>query len=636
MPDSQAGVGGDSLESSVGHVDATPLRSLAQLGLFDWDLDANRLTWSDELYRIYGYQPGGLSLSLDSFMSHVHPDDRTRVREAVAQTLHGEGAFHHLERICRCDGEWRVVESRGRLVTDSEGNGKRLIGACMDVTDLERSDLLLRTILASIPDAIIVVDVQGEIVLANPATSTMLQIQTDCVGQIADQVLPCLRVFRDYTGAWPTALDDMSAMGRLPHELAIVRADGSEFPAEITIHKMACEQCNLNVIVVRDVSESKTLREQLAFAQRMEAIGRLAGGIAHDFNNLLTVIVGSNDLVLLQTPPDSPIHEHALAIQDAAKRAANLTKQLVAFSRRQVMNAQVLDTNELIRGAQLLFSRVLGNDINFQCDLSEDLQPIEADPGQLEQVLLNLIINARDAMPRGGTMSLSARNCPGVPGDPQRSWVELRLTDTGTGIAAEVLPRIFEPFFSTKDASQGSGLGLAVAHGIIEQMGGRIYVDSAPGEGTTMRILLPVTRNADRSPICDMPTIRGGHETILVVDEDEAVRSIVRRALAVHGYHVLSAAGPREALDIARELSTKIELLVTDAILPSMTGEQLAAILRGTIPDLCVIYMSGNAPLPPLENESSTDKDMFLSKPFFPADLAHAVREHLDRREPKP
>ncbi len=389
--------------------------------------------------------------------------------------------------------------------------------------------------------------------------------------------------------------------------------------------------------VATDITARKRLEEQLAQAQKMEAVGRLAGGVAHDFNNLLTVILGSVELLLDGLEPGHPVQPNAEEIRRAAERAAMLTRQLLAFSRKQVLLPVVLDLDRVVLDGTRMLRHLIGEDIELITLIEASGASVKADPTQLTQVILNLAINARDAMPHGGTLTVRttttsfdeayAATHPGVaPGD----YVTIAVTDTGHGIAPEVLPHIFEPFFTTKPAGLGTGLGLATSYGIVEQSGGHIMLESEPGRGTTFFVHLPRVGDAAGEPGSRTAGSRGGQETILLVEDDEMVRIVASISLRAKGYQVIEAANGQEALALAAAHSGPIHLLVTDVIMPQLGGMELAARLAHTRPDTRVLYTSGYTHDPVVLQGASGAESAFLPKPYVGEMLARRVRELLE------
>jgi signal transduction histidine kinase len=389
----------------------------------------------------------------------------------------------------------------------------------------------------------------------------------------------------------------------------------------------------------RAAQEKALLQEQLRQTQKMEALGQLAGGVAHDFNNMLTIITGYSELVLNCMGEDDPLYRDVRAIKEAGHRAAALTGQLLTFGRRHVMQYRTLDLNRAVEKAGDMLQRMIGEDIHLELRLQEGLYYVRTDPGQFDQLLLNLAVNARDAMPRGGRLTLSTHNleldkpCTSrfVNLEPG-SYACLRVADTGTGIGEEILGRIFEPFFTTKEKGRGTGLGLSMAYSIVTQSGGQIDVSSQPGEGTVFAIYLP---KAEGVPEPEVERLYGpeerllGNEIILLVEDEDVVRDLARRILHDHGYDVLEARQGEEALALAELHGGPIHLLLTDVVMPKMSGRQLAEHLGPRWPDMKVLYMSGYTDDAILRYGVREEEVSFLQKPFSSEGLVAKVRQVL-------
>ena len=404
---------------------------------------------------------------------------------------------------------------------------------------------------------------------------------------------------------------------------------------------------NLGVAIVQVLKRQRAehalnlSQEQLRQAQKMEAVGRLAGGIAHDFNNLLTAILGYGELLLSQPEARGPMGEDLQAMMDAGRKAADLTGQLLAFSRKQVLEPTVLELNALVRKTESLLRRVIGEDINLISRLDPEVPAIRADPGQLSQVLMNLSVNARDAMPTGGTLTVRTSSVDSdeytpTPGDgvPPGRYALLTVSDTGSGMDDETLSRIFEPFFTTKGPGKGTGLGLSKVYGIVKQSGGIIQVASQPTGGTTFKVYLPVAEGEEAAVHADSQEAespRGG-ETVLVVEDDKSVRKLAVRVLRRQGYEVLVAAGPEEALRIHEDHEGPINLLLTDVVMPQMSGKVLFERLTATDPHLAVLFMSGFTEEIVSKHGVLEEGISLLRKPFLPTDLCSQVRETLEKQ----
>ncbi len=383
--------------------------------------------------------------------------------------------------------------------------------------------------------------------------------------------------------------------------------------------------------MLTDITERRQLQAQFAQAQKMETVGRLAGGVAHDFNNLLTVINGYAEFALAEIPEGDPLREMVQEIYDAGQRASGLTRQLLTFSRRQVVQLVSLNVNVVAEQMQKMLQRLIGEDIRMTFDLDPGLWSVKADAGQLEQVIMNLAVNARDAMPGGGTLVVTTRNIEGD--NPADDVVLLAVADTGVGMDEATQARLFEPFFTTKKPGQGTGLGLATVYGIVSQAGGRIECSSAPDRGTTFRVYLPrlTGGDSDAVPGAAREGLVRGHERILVVEDEESLRRIAQRILEAAGYTVVCAANGAEAVAWLAEAEGQVDLLLTDVVMPGMSGHELAAIVTPTYPTLKVVFTSGYLPEAFPARGQLGPEVHFVAKPYSPSSLTAKVRDVLDR-----
>ncbi len=428
------------------------------------------------------------------------------------------------------------------------------------------------------PDGIVIADPQSYYLDANSSMCRMLGYTHDeLVGMHASDI-----VVQDEIPQIGPALSEIKTKSDYQREWRFRRKDGSVFSADV----MATVMPDGNLLgVIRDITERKKMEEQLRMSQRMEAIGRLAGGVAHDFNNLLGVILGCSDVLLDELAGDHPAAKRAEMIRKAGTSAAELTRQLLAFSRQQMLQPHVLDLKQIVERAQVLLTRLIGENIELSVLVEPSLWNVKADPGQIEQVLLNLAVNARDAMPQGGRLTIEARNVEldaSYVKDHQQviagPYVMLVVEDTGSGMDRETQSRIFDPFFTTKEVGKGTGLGLATVYGIVKQSGGYIWVYSEPGQGSAFKVYLPRVENAAQPVKSDEPeeaTVRGS-ETILVAEDSAALREMVRDYLESVGYTVLEAATGSDALDRAKTFAGTIQLLLTDVVMPGVSGPELA------------------------------------------------------------
>jgi two-component system cell cycle sensor histidine kinase/response regulator CckA len=417
-----------------------------------------------------------------------------------------------------------------------------------------------------------------------------------------------------------------------------VAKDGSRIDVEVSSHTLDFLGRPAELVLAHDVTERLRLEEQVRQSQKMEAVGRLAAGVAHDFNNLLTVIGGHGVLLQEKLDEDSEFATDIDEIVKAADRAAQLTRQLLAFSRQQVLNAQVIDLNAVVRDVARMLRRLVGEHVAFTTKLGEPLGNVRADPGQIEQVIFNLAVNARDAMPRGGTLTLETSNV--ILGEPYVDshfgvrpgpYVVLAVSDTGTGMDPETQKSIFEPFFTTKPKGEGTGLGLSTVYGIVKQSGGNVWVYSEPGRGTTFKVYLPAV-NAPLESTATSPTTAAprGSETILLVEDEDSLRRLARTVLESRGYRVLAASSGPEALELLASHTGSIDLLLTDAVMPGMSGRALLHRVREAYPGMRVLVMSGYSDDAITSQGELDPGTAFLQKPFVPNMLVRKVREVLE------
>jgi len=422
------------------------------------------------------------------------------------------------------------------------------------------------------------------------------------------------------------------------HDVAQLQLVANEMHKIIMRRRAEEELKKSNEQLRKEITERKKLEEQLSQAMKMEAIGRLAGGIAHDFNNILAVILSYSGFIIEELKEDDPMREDAQEIKDAGNRAAALTKQLLAFSRKETIRPEILNLNNVVENLDKMLRRIIGEDIEFKTTLAEDLSNVKADAGQMEQVLANLAVNARDAMPDGGKLTIETQNVDldeeyvsSHPTAEPGSYVMLAVSDTGCGMEAETLSNIFEPFFTTKEIGKGTGLGLSTVYGIAKQNKGHIFTYSEPGQGTTFKIYLPRIEDAVKATkrdVVPMESLRGS-ETILLVEDDEPVRKIARRILERQGYKIIDASNGAEALFECERHKGRIHLLLTDVIMPKMSGKEIADKLNKSYPDIKVLYMSGYTDNAIAHHGILDEGVVFIQKPFTKNGLLQKVREAL-------
>ena len=413
----------------------------------------------------------------------------------------------------------------------------------------------------------------------------------------------------------------LAERGYVRWEKRYVRRDGESVWADVSVAivRDAFGEPRFKIAIANDITERKALESQLCQSQKLEAVGRLAGGVAHDFNNLLTAIIGYASLLLSRTDVPAEVTREAGEISHAAERAALITRQLLAFSRRQVLYPRVLDLNAVVRRTVTMLERLIGEDVKVRQSLADDLKAVRVDPGQLEQVVLNLVLNARDAMPGGGRLTIETRNAG--------ERIELVVQDTGVGMDAATRDRIFEPFFTTREGL-GNGLGLATVYGIVEQSGGEIVVVSAPEAGATFHVLLPAV---DEAPTVEsvQGEARGGTETVLLVEDEEMLRRLARRVLSQHGYTVLEAGDGDEALTVAEATGSPIDLVLTDVVMPNLSGPELGERISALQPLAKVVYMSGYLDADGASSAIARGAE-FIAKPFTPSAVIAKIRGVLD------
>jgi PAS domain S-box-containing protein len=513
---------------------------------------------------------------------------------------------------------------------------------------LKESEQWLSATLRGIGDGVIATDKFGAVTFINPVAECLTGwSQEAALGRELREVFSIIDEKTRKTIESPVtrALKE-DVTSRLASHTLLVAKDGAEKPIEDSASPIADKQGNVIgvVTVFRDLSEKKqaeeALREseeQLRQSQKMEAVGQLAGGVAHDFNNLLAVIIGYSDMLLRRS--SSALSEDAQRkveqINEAAHRAAGLTRQLLAFSRKQVLQPKLMDLNTVVGNMDKMLKRVIGEHIEMLTILDPKLGIVKADPGQIEQVLLNLAVNARDAMPAGGkvtietgTVVLDGQYIQTHQAVEPGPYVMLAVSDTGVGMSAEVRSRIFEPFFTTKDKDKGTGLGLSTVYGIVQQSGGSIWVYSELGQGTTFKVYLPcVDQDADIDEALPATADYRGSETVLLVEDEDVVRQVAYEMLTMNGYSVLQTSNGNEALEVSRQHEGVIDLMVTDVVMPSMGGPELARRLAVTRPEMRVLYMSGYTDDAVFNHGVLQEGTAFLQKPFTSASLGCKLRE---------
>jgi len=553
--------------------------------------------------------------------------------------------FRDINSFLQPDGRAFVMETIKIPLFHADGSRRALVVIGRDITDFTRAiDALLTSesryqdLFENANDIVYTHDLRGRITSINRTAERLLGYSRE---ELLDMNIATLVHPEDHALGRQMLEKKLADGGSTAYVMRILTRDGRLLNLEVSTRLSGSEGRPTGVqCIARDVSERKRLEDQLRQAQKMEAVGRLAGGIAHDFNNLLMVIGGRAELLLTHNPPGDTASSHAEEISKAADRAASLTKQLLAFSRRQVIAPRVLDLNSIIEDTEKMLKRLIGEDIDVVMAMEPELGRVLADPGQIDQILMNLAVNARDAMPQGGKIIIETSNLELDEaftslhvGSRTGSYVLLAFSDTGCGMDAETMSHIFEPFFTTKEAGKGTGMGLSTVYGIVKQSGGYITVYSEPGHGTTFKIYLPrieasAVQLASRA---DAEALPRGSETILLVEDDRSVRELTRALLRMSGYTVLEAKSAEEAMQVSRSFPGQIQLLLTDVVMPSSSGSELAASLHAMRPQMRVLFMSGYTDDAILHHGVLRPGVAFLQKPVRHGELARKVREVLSQ-----
>jgi len=613
------------------------------VGVFRKDAEGRYVFANSHFFRITNNQPDKV---LGKLPDEARQTGATLVADAIQhhRLIMQTGKTIEVDEIQRgADGESRKIHAIKTPVFDLNGKISGTQGILFDITQLKQAEeayMRLATAVEQAVEDIIITDAAGKILYVNPAFEKVSgYTQSEVIGRNPRLLKSGKHDAAFYKGMWEVLARGEVWSGHFINK----KKDGTLFEEEATISPIRDNTGNINnyVGVRRDVTREVALEAQLRQAQKMEAIGQLAGGVAHDFNNLLTAIHGNAAQLLEDELAPGERLEFSQQILEAAERAATLTRQLLMFSRKQDMQPANLDLNEVVAQTTKMLQRILGEDISLAAEYIPDLPLIRADVGMMEQILLNLAVNSRDAMPEGGklviatgTEILDEKQVARIPGATPGQYVHLTITDTGCGIPAELLPRIFEPFFTTKEVGKGTGLGLATVYGIVQQHRGRITVTSEINQGTTFRIFFPAVtgEKAEKSTGTEPLKLPRGTEGILVVEDEAIVRLIVCNMLQRFGYAVWQAEAGKEAFKIWQKHKNRIQLLLTDIVMPDgMTGHELARQLQGDSPQLKVIYTSGYSADQHSRHSTLVEGVNFLQKPYSPQKLAEILRKSLDQ-----
>jgi two-component system cell cycle sensor histidine kinase/response regulator CckA len=622
-------------------------QQLAHVGSWNWDLESNTLTWSDEHYRIFGLRPREFTPNFEGVLEYVHPQDRDLVTRTVERSLNTLEPFSFHLRAIRADGEAKIIHYRGSLVADEEGRPVRMFGTAQDVTELKEAEQKIRqaeekyrSIFENAVEGIFQSTPDGRLISANPAMARILGFESP-EELMAERTDIGAQHYVD-PNCREELLRTLAEQGVVVgFECEVYRKDRSVIWAIESIRAISDESGALLYYEgsLEEITERKTLEEQLRQSQKLEAIGQLAGGIAHDFNNLLTAITGYTELALRRLSAEDPIYHNLSEIRKAADRAASLTSQLLAFSRKQILQPKVINLNAIVSDVDRMLRRLIGEDINLLTKTEPELGSVKADPGQISQVIMNLAVNARDAMPGGGSLTIetsnvyldveyASRHVAVRPGH----YVMLAVSDTGTGMDEKTRVRIFEPFFTTKEISKGTGLGLSTVYGIVKQSGGNVWVYSEVGHGTTFKIYLPRVDEGARENQSDALESEATHgdETVLIAEDDDSVRQLAREVLEMGGYTALEASNGGAASVVCEQHEGKIHLLLTDVVMPEMSGRHLSERLKELRPEMRVLFMSGYTSNAIVHHGMLDENTNFMQKPFSPDDLLKKIRQVLD------
>jgi two-component system cell cycle sensor histidine kinase/response regulator CckA len=600
---------------------------------------------SENVTHQLGYEVDAVLADPGYWLAHVHPDDVGAVRDGLTALARDPAAARSQQyRLRHRSGDYRWVHDDRRLIREP-GRPTEIVGSWVDVTEsrrLEAERARLSSVIEQSTEATIITDARGTVQYANPAWERLTGYPP---AKLVGQHLDVLAAGRPDSEFYAVIRRALAGRTRWSGRLVSRRRDGSVYTAEGVVSPVHdAEERLVNYVAgMHDVTHQQQIEDQLRHAQKMEIAGRLAGGIAHDFNNLLTVIGGRSHMLRSRLPRGSAEAKAVDLIDETAQRAAALTAQLLIFSRKQVVAPRVLSLNTVVLSMENMLRRVIGEDVELVIRVDDGVGRVLADPNQLEQVILNLAVNARDAMPGGGRLTLGTANVE-VDGALARRhvdlspgpYVTLTVSDTGTGIDEEARAHIFEPFFTTK-GERGTGLGLSTVYSIVNQSGGCIVVESRPGAGATFHVYLPrVAQPAlmpERGPV--LSKAPRGSETILLVEDEPDVRTLASEVLTEHGYTVLQGRHGNEALEVSARHPGPIHLLLTDVVMPQLGGRELAARLRAVRPDTRVLFTSGYIDDGILRHRvSPSERTPLLAKPYTPDALLRRVRELLDAPAP--
>ena len=593
--------------------------------------------------KITGYTSEEYTSGVALWKEMIHPSDLDSLKRVFREAVKAKKKELRVEyRTMHKDGSFRWVADRRQFLYDEQGEFRNVDGLILDITTrhrMEEDRSRLAMAVEQSAEAIVVTDLEGTILYVNPAFETISGYSVEeAVGKNPRILHSGIHDESFYKKMWGTLGRGEIWTGHFINR----RKNGSVYEEDATISPVRDPSGDIIsfVAVKRDVTRMVSLEKQVRMAQKMESVGTLAGGIAHDFNNALTGIIGFGEMLKLRIANDPKALSDLDEVFRGAERASVLTRQLLTFARRQVIDLANLDLNDVVTGLVKLLRKVTREDIEIRTLLAEGLPTIRADQGQVEQVLMSLSLNARDAMPGGGQLVVETQEAwldeeyvKQYPYMKSGRYAVLSVSDTGMGMDEETRERIFEPFFTTKGPDKGTGLGLAVVYGIVKQHNGFIHVYSEPGKGTTFRTYFPtVDFPPDPKAVASREIVRGGNETILLAEDDESVRHLTEQTLSSYGYRVLSSCDGDEAVGMLRRHGEEIAMVVLDVVMPKMGGKQAYAEMIKTFPGMKVLFMSGYSADAIHDSFVLRPGIPFLQKPFGPGDLARKIREVLDRK----
>jgi len=617
--------------------------AVAHVGSWEWEVEGDKVTWSEELFRILGLEPMEEAPPFKEHQAFYVPEDRVRLVEAVEECLQNSVPYDLEVRVTRTDGQLRHCVVRGIPEHGADGRVKRLYGSLHDITERKRIEATLRLqslVLDQIEDRVTVTDLNGVITYVNDAEvrafgysrDELIGFTTDKYGEDPERGATQRQIVEETLekGAWRGQVVNQTVAGK-------------DVILDCRTRVVLDEQGNKIALagISTDITDLKKMEAQLAQAQKMESVGRLAGGVAHDFNNMLGVILGRAELCLKKTAPTDPVHKDLEQILNAAGRSADITRQLLAFARKQTIAPKVIDLNDTVDTMLQMLGRLIGEDIDLLWQPADDLWTVKMDPSQLDQILVNLCVNARDAIADVGKITIETgmkvfdtAYCDVHAGFVPGEFVLLAVSDNGYGMDKHSLDNLFEPFFTTKETGRGTGLGLATVYGIVKQNNGFINVYSEPEKGSSFRIYLP-RHTADRvEKIPDKfmgPSPRGSGETILIVEDEATILEMLEIMLESLSYTILTADSPSRAMEMAHSHAGQIHLVITDVVMPEMNGRDLAEKLSALYPGINILFMSGYTSNVIAHQGVLDDGVAFIQKPFSMADLAEKVRDVLDK-----